>query len=252
MEELKKLITEAFVHNINHPGFKTTQNRDSMGSFHPKSVKGDTFAEEHKELSKLHRVRGNDSQSHIVRNSVEHYTGEGSEDINRHLLTVASKKKSFPDFHDTKDHIKVINSHIKDSAPLTREHHVYSGLGSNFNPKAHFEKNGGVIKTSAFTSASIHPQIATAFGNHDYNKDQHILHFHLPAGYSKGAYIAPHSQVKEEKEFLLAPNQKWKLTHHETVDVQNHSKVYDYAQRSYVTKKGTTKRHIWTVVPHEG
>ena len=76
------------------------------------------------------------------------------------------------------------------------------------------EKHGVLTKTSNYTSASLDPNTAAQFTDHDtkskYNEKfgnfvGHMLKIHVPKGHP-GAYVDHHSSHKGEKEFILPHN----------------------------------------------
>jgi hypothetical protein len=132
-------------------------------------------------------------------------------------------------------HVDKINSYLNGAKPLEETHHVYSGLG--FNPTKITEHSDGVFKTPAFLSTSLNPAAATAKSNFrrkywDNAAHENILHVELPKGYTGGRYIGAHSGFPAEQEFLLKPNQKFKIHDHTTVE-----------------GPGGITRHIWHAKP---
>ena len=178
--------------------------------------------DEHRHLAKLH-----EAVTPEARQAISAYSGQMSRDINRDLIY----RNEVEEGSDEADVHKSLLEHIDQVAPLTQTHHVYSGTG--YDP--HFENE--IIKTPAWTSASIHPLVARSFTQSP--GDKHIIHFELPTGYNKGAYIASKSEIPNEHEFLLKPNQKWKLTNHV---------IHKIPQSNYKEKHNL---HVWSVKPHE-
>jgi hypothetical protein len=188
-----------------------------------------------------------------IRRSLSEYTDD-SKSINQHLINKDYRKihntqsRSYPYEKLLDDHIDNIKQHIKSSTPLRSEISTFSGIGANM---AQGIKIGATLHTPAFTSSSLNYDTAHNFSRPskwtDYElprtshvkmttKRNNVLHFKLPAGYDKGAYVDKHSANSGEKEFLLHPDQKWKVTGHKAVG-----------------KIGTSYKnftHIWTVEPH--
>ncbi len=189
--------------------------------------------------------------------------------------------------------IKKLDDIFKHKAHTLKEDlHVYSGIG--FDPSEHFKEGNGVFHSPAFLSTSVGVSTPKSFGqafaskdaHHDQwddeytakdnasvvkqgsrsEQDKHIIHFHLPKGYSGGMHIAPESKFPEEREFLLNRNQKWKLVNHEVHTTKDHTRYRTFvpsrksvwdptvehpASRKYETYLTKQRNHIWTVVPHD-
>lgn len=189
--------------------------------------------------------------------------------------------------------IKKLDDIFKHKAHTLKEDlHVYSGIG--FDPSEHFKEGNGVFHSPAFLSTSVGVETPKSFGqafaskdaHHDQwddeytakdnanvvkqgsrsEQDKHIIHFHLPKGYSGGMHIAPESKFPGEREFLLNRNQKWKLVNHEVHTTRDHTRYRTFvpsrksvwdptvehpASRKYETYLTKQRNHIWTVVPHD-
>lgn len=193
----------------------------------------------HHTYSNVHDERTNK----IKEQYIDHVMSSYSEDagVNDHLIKKYTRGVGSP-YHDKhEDRSTRLSESIKaHGAPLDQAHHVYSGL-KGFNPREHFENNNGVIHTPAFTSTSINPHMAKDFAYTGKHEEQHILHFELPAGYAKGAYMEHHSMHPHEQEYLLDKGQSWKLKNHS----EHHTHDLTWAEGH------PTKLHVWTVVPHE-
>lgn len=104
--------------------------------------------------------------------------------------------------------------------PLHEEHHLYSGFGA-FSPAEVMERK--VFSTPAFISASLtlKPAIKTTnFRRLRQDADQdHVIHFLLPEGYTGGFYIAPYSASPEELEFILFPDQEFKVVATQKIEI---------------------------------
>lgn len=191
------------------------------------------------------QVYDQDTKGHLDRHAAVpfHSYSEDSYDTNKHLIDKHQTGigSAYADKHEGRAH--TIGAALKaHAAPLEQTHHVYSGM-RGFDPSEHFKKNNGVIHTPAFTSTSINPHTAMGFDKDmaTNGKDRHILHFELPKGYNKGAYIGHHSEHPHEQEYLLDKGQSWKLKHHEVA----------YTHGTDWNEGFVEKRHIWTVTPHE-
>jgi hypothetical protein len=201
-----------------------------------------------------HKIRdfdkGEDTFGHPA---IANYTGY-SKDLNKTLVKLSSGEDYVPDttadlLHQSvaQHRAETVSQAIKEhAAPLTQTLHVYSGL-KGYHPGRHFLIGNGIIHTPAFTSTSISPHISKIFSlAHKTAKgepESHILHFELPAGYNRGAYIAGTSHHPSEHEFLLDRNQKWKLKGHHVTTTRDTVGTPNYGQK--------IRRHVWTVVPHD-
>ncbi len=108
-----------------------------------------------------------------------------------------------------KKHIKFmseLDKHLTDPENGLKDKVVtYSGISKEFARQLSEAKPGRTIHLPAYTSTSIDRDQAVAF-----SKNNHILVFHLPKGYSKGRYIENLSKFPDEKEMTLARNQKFR------------------------------------------
>jgi hypothetical protein len=170
--------------------------------------------------------------------SIHLYTDD-SAPVNNHLI----RGKNASHDHETDYQVDCLKDHIKAQKPLSDGISTFSGVGSHIAKQL---KVGAVIHTPAFTSSSLVHSLATNFaepvkkrGPRDArgNERLHAIHFKLPKGYKGGAYVEPHSSNVGEHEYLLAPNQKWKITGHEhTVQRSGNLPVRHH--------------HMWTAEPH--
>jgi hypothetical protein len=201
-----------------------------------------------------HKIRDFDkSEDTFGHPAIAKYTGY-SKDLNKTLVKLSSGEDYVPDttadlLHQSVAHhrAETVSQALKEhAAPLTQTLHVYSGL-KGYHPGRQFLIGNGIIHTPAFTSTSISPHISKMFSlAHKTAKgepESHILHFELPAGYNRGAYIAGTSHHPSEHEFLLDRNQLWKLKGHHVTTTRDTVGTSNYGQ--------TIKRHVWTVVPHD-
>ena len=212
-------VDEAFNHDGDHPFFL---NVKAMSPAATKPLDAG-FEGEHAILSILHDPIVTKYASHVRR-----ITG-ASHFINNDLV----RNKVHPIYKTMHENLLQM---FKEVPKLTREHHVYSGLG-DFDPQDHFDRGNGKFRIKSYISTSIVPQIAVRHTNLKgmTDDDEHILHFILPKGYKHGAYIANYSPFISEREMLLRPNQTF-----EVVKKNTH----------HIVKNNTPKqRHIWTVIP---
>lgn len=116
--------------------------------------------------------------------------------------------------------------------PLKHDLHVMSGV--RFNPgEVASQHHEGHVHLPAYTSTSIHPQIAHEFAEYR-GEGMHHLHIHMKPG-DKGAYVAHHADTSQhEHEFVLP--RKTTLKVHPTPEV-------------HVDADGT-KQHIWHATIH--
>lgn len=254
-------VQEAFEHDPTLPAFKKKQRYASIDDF-PQF----RSSAEHKHLKDTHVIPDK------YKWAVDAY-GNGSSDINQALINKdftksgnVSKKYSGYIGHDASVHKALIKMFDEHPSALTREHHVYSGLGRK-DPTEYMKR--GIFTTPAYTSTSVKPSIAIQHTNaslgddvftHSYEKpesiDEHVLHFHLPEGYTGGKYIQGHTAY-DEHEMVLRPKQKWRVVGKHTLELgtgtAHYRHKYGPSPWDYDTKKVTAphRRHIWTVVPHE-
>lgn len=254
-------VQEAFGHDPTLPAFKKKQRYASIDDF-PQFKS----SAEHKHLKSTHVIPDK------YKWAVNAY-GNGSSDINQALINKdftkggnVSKKYSGYIGHDASVHKALIKMFDEHPSALTREHHVYSGLGRK-DPTEYMKR--GIFTTPAYTSTSVKPSIAIQHTNsssggdvftHSYKKaesiDEHVLHFHLPEGYTGGKYIQGHTAY-DEHEMVLRPKQKWRVVGKHTLELGTGTAHYRHktgpSPWDYYTKKVTVphRRHIWTVVPHE-
>lgn len=150
------------------------------------------------------------------KDSISHYTDEGSTSMNRELFD--SKGKHDKDSRHAK--------HIEDLHDATKEHaapksfHVYSGL--------HSAPQGGETHVHhGFMSTSIDNKTASAFaknfnGRHDeegnYHVDKHMLKLKIPKGSKHGHYVGRNStyghgfgDLNHEHEFILGKGKRIKI-----------------------------------------
>ena len=139
-----------------------------------------------------------------AKSAIFHYTGAHYRPINKALFR---GDKSILDHHQLHVHDelkKAVRTH------RTREDMtVHTGMKRD--PRT-FEQHEGKIKVEmpAFTSTTIHKSVAEDFARHleTHEGDKthsHILHLDIPKG-SHGSYVAHHSKIPDEKEFILHPN----------------------------------------------
>lgn len=154
----------------------------------------------HKNLLKTHVQKTPRAETQAVTD----YTADNNDDkltgsrvINHALL---GKSKMSPEINKRVD---LINNHIGAQTPLSKPLSVYSSTGStNLTSK----NSNNVMHSPAFISSSIDPHMAFKRASSGDN----VMHFKLPAGYNRGAYVHPHSIYDQEKEFILGNNQKFK------------------------------------------
>ncbi len=179
---------------------------------------------------------------------------KGSEAINDTLMgkdvqpyiQISHKKSNNETIHETIEHISKGISQL--NHPLEHTLHVYSGTNHPHLLSGQIGI-GDIIHTPPFTSTSIKHNIAKGFGWNNVDplnpeSTHHIIHFELPPGYMKGAYIQPHSWMEHEHEYLLDKDQKWKVKDHNIVKTRDPSKSSDHPNN-------VIGRHVWTVIPHE-
>lgn len=161
----------------------------------------------------------------IIR-AVKHYTKEST--INDELIRVNCEVDRMPSNFQT-EYYQLMS--LK-GVVLQEEHHVYSGTGT-FNPMdiTSFK----IFSTPAFMSASLSMKVAVKTTNyrreHDEAREDHVLHFMLPAGFEDGFYVAPYSAAPEELEYLIFPQEQFRHVTTRVLDL------------------GGIKRHVHTFRP---
>lgn len=227
IEPISEMATEhnprmiQMILGANLPGKKNHVSDEEYEAYYNKSGP----VEKHQRILTKYNSVNLSKSSHAK--AVAQYTGEGSGDINKRLVKLASGKYTpHPEGHlpeskkkdkygyptenykvvQAKRLVKHTNSlddlFEQHKKPLTQDGHVYAGTGK-WNPVKTLEL-GAVVHTPAFTSTSINPYHASDFTR------RHIIHFQLPKGYDKGLYIGHKSAAGDEGEYLLRRNQKWK------------------------------------------
>lgn len=105
------------------------------------------------------------------------------------------------------------------SSPLEEVTHVFAGAAWRMGEKVKNTKKDDTFYSPAWVSASPDARIAHDFTKEKTpaegaeGKEEHIIHFKLPKGYSKGAYIG-HAATgyAYEKEYLIKADTRWKRT----------------------------------------
>lgn len=140
--------------------------------------------------------------------AIKTYT-DHSENVNKSIRKHAGTNlyKTMPKKHyDIQDGV---HSAIARGPALTRPLDVYHGTPSSFHKKVDAD---GTITTHGLTSTSLSINTARQFTGPKYTSKANILHFKIPAGYKKGIYIQHiSSHYDDEREYLLAHDQKWKV-----------------------------------------
>jgi len=75
-------------------------------------------------------------------------------------------------------------------------------------------REGAIFHSPRFVSASHQVEVAKTFAMSSHASEEHpahIINWHLPAGYNRGADIAPISHIPDEDEFILDRNQHFRV-----------------------------------------
>lgn len=123
-----------------------------------------------------------------------------------------SMKKQISDLDNVTNHPK---------NKLTSRAVTYSGVSPKFGKALSGVKEGETIKSRAFISSTLDPDVAHTFSLHKKDEPRHVIQFHLPKGYSKGRNINHASSNDGEDEFLLARNQTFRKTKEQHIDQGN-------------------------------
>lgn len=213
----------------------------------------------HYELSNQFRHIGEkDSKTTLARMDIRDYTSSmaQSEGINTAAVKKANGEEGHLGYTNRADKLEHALNHV--ARPLKNEAHVYSGL--KWDPKVEI---GDSFTTPAFTSTSINPHTSMSYTDPKHesyttpdrdtfrkttNSHQHVIHFHLPAGYNRGAYIANVSSYDGEQEFLLNRGQKWRVKNKKTY---TKAMNIDTGDRHEGKSERNTRTTVWTVEPHD-
>ena len=149
------------------------------------------------------------------RDAVQSYTHE-SKELNDALHSGKKIKDRY--MNDKIDQLDKVTNHPENK--LTGRAVTYSGVSPKFGKKLSAVKPGKTVKSRAYISSTIKPDVAHDFAaQHDEKAPQHhIIQFHLPKGYSKGRYINHASVNRGEGEFLLARNQNFRKIRTQHID----------------------------------
>ncbi len=139
------------------------------------------------------------------KSAIRKYSGSMYKKINKSLYTGDSSDLT-PQHHDIIENLKSALAKHKTGEDMT----VSSGI--KVSPDSFRKENDeGPIKMTmpAFTSTSLSVHIARDFAKPvqkegESSGDEHVVHIDVPKG-SHGAYVAHHSAIPEEHEFILHP-----------------------------------------------
>jgi hypothetical protein len=89
---------------------------------------------------------------------------------------------------------------------------TYTGIKFNPHDSDHERDGDGriIAHQKPYVSSSINPSVAHGF-SHDIDGISHVLKVHIPEG-AHGAYIAHHSDLPSEREFLIHRGAKFLIT----------------------------------------
>lgn len=161
------------------------------------------------------------------RKAVIHYTGNGSDAMNDSLRKPS--KKTPKKVTKQVNRIKKSLNKFKTKFPMT----VYRGTSESVLKAAIHHKNpqvGDIYQDKGFSSTSLKRSVGTDF------QSKVLLKIQIPKSKS-GAYIAPISDFKEEKEYLVKPKTKFIITKIQKV------KSYLKVHLSFNIKSGKHKNH---------
>ncbi len=183
------------------------------------------------QLPKVQNITGEEYKN------IKDYTSYGSHILSPYLL---NKHRDYTPETLSRIHSldRNIGEFLSRAPKLPQDLHVYSGT-QKFNPSTTFEKGNGVIHMPHYVSTSLDIEQAN---RHIGQQAGHILHFHLPKDYDKGAEIAQYSGMSSEQEFILNKNQKWKL----------HGKTeYQHKGQEGVNLENPLHTTVWHLKPHD-
>lgn len=194
----KKPIDEAFMNDEDKPGGRTFEARNAL---HAKLKRRYSFG---KKVPKGKEPALDDPHGDM-KMAIRRYTGSMYRKINKAHYN--GEVDSLDAYHkDVTENLKKALVKHKTGEDMT----VHTGIKRD--PRQ-MEEHEGVIKMRmpAFTSTSIATYNAKDFARPsnapDGAEEGHIVHIDVPKG-SHGAYVAHHSNVPDEHEFILHPDAK--------------------------------------------
>ena len=202
--EHDKKLKENFDHYLGKlyksPGIIQSKDKPIKSSDSAKSM------EHHKKIKFTRTYESGPAVPISEREAVKSYT-YGSKELNDALHS--GKKIKDRHMNDKIDQLDKVTNHPENK--LTDKAVTYSGVSPKFGKKLSAVKPGETVKSRAYISSTIKPDIAHNFAAMHVTKEpNHIIQFHLPKGYSKGRYIDHASVNRGEGEFLLARNQNFR------------------------------------------
>lgn len=231
-DRMKRLAEAFLVGEKRHQGRSETE----MKALHTKLARRYRFG---KKLKKRQQPELSDPHGD-TKLAFRSYVGASYRKINKALYAGQA---------DTLDeHQKSIVSHLKGAmtAYKTPEDMTVSS-GIKFDPRSHQKSADGPIKiqNSAFTSTSLSKVAADDFirdlDTPEGDRERHMIHIDVPKG-SHGVYIGHHSNLPNEREFILHPGARYDVD-------PNPQHVHEYTNYS-----GKTVRTIhWNArLVHDG
>lgn len=184
----------------------------------------------HHQLNALHETEGPHFRNHTGEpdpaTGYEKHTHEPLKEYTRtshqlnHYLIAQHRQEEHTNSEWLKKHVqehdRVLSqkTHHPGNA-LVKPTIVHSGAGKNMGELLNHTKIGEHVHFPAYTSTSTHPQMAHSFATPGDKGIKHILHFHLPTGYTKGRHVENISANPSEHEMILHKGQTFrKVGHH--------------------------------------
>jgi len=198
----------------------------------------------HHNMLNLSHAVGNESRhdSPIVKYTVM------SKHLNEHLLWQHQGRKhplynEDPEYYGNRamtherHHQALAKETNRPENALKKKAIVHSGVGAEFAKVLHNTHIGEHVHFPAYTSATTHHNVAKGFVGHvsrpadeimsnapETELHYHMIHFHLPKGYTKGRHVESVSYNPTEHEMILHHGQTFKKVgyHHEIQDSKDH------------------------------
>lgn len=201
-------------------------NREKQQEDKLKKIRGDDIF---KYNGAIHQLDQETFPHHIKKNLAEYdkipkhknpehplttYT-KGSADLNSHLIKKYINKNYKHEYKSEENRLNNFHKHLSkhtnhNSLALHHSTIVHSGVGERMGSILSQTKIGDKMHFPAYTSTSTHYPVAKDFSKYGINNERHVIHFHLPKGYTKARYIANIAKYPTEHEVLLHHGQTFK------------------------------------------
>jgi hypothetical protein len=243
----------------------------AMVSFGTHSLEDDErerLKRKNKKLKTFREAAGDENTIDHLDHSSNHHIGETNQDVHEalhshydHSALGEEHKRAIANYTDSSYHLntKLLKAHRENDEPpsvvdninvghmdeaLSKHslpHPLTTFSGVKFEPHKTVGENG-LLHLPAYTSSSPAVSVARGFGqtfsDDDGKKVRHILRFKLPAGHH-GFYVGDHSEVPDEREFIMPRGMTVKLSDKPEVHKASSQDVnHEY--------------HVWDAEPVQG